>query len=195
MYFANMYCFGNDYDTVGITGIQQCLGVVYVGDGVMYAIHIPFNGTDAEDERGCQAFADYVRNNAGKVGDGHGDLFAFANGASRPTAESNVRLIKKLLKSPDTMLYRINKHLGPNSGKNGALAVVVMVKKTQKTAFNPSALDFSYKPNDDIKWITGGRNESGQYKENSGFKGNKIPNNCNAGWHRLDETNSSHEWL
>jgi len=134
----------------------------------MYAIHIPFNGTDAEDERGCQAFADYVRNNAGKVGDGHGDLFSFANGTSRPTAESNVRLIKKLLKSPDTLLYRINKHLGPNSGKNGALAVVVMVKKTQKTAFNPSSLHFSYKPNDDITWIAGGRGSTPKSNESSG---------------------------
>jgi hypothetical protein len=101
MYFANMYCHGDTNDIVGITGIRGCMGVIYVGAGSIYSIHIPPGGR-AETMGAGKTFVTWVKNQQQKVGKGHGYLFSFSNGRERSltgkdytSAEEETREIKK----------------------------------------------------------------------------------------------------
>lgn len=186
MYFANMYCYGHDNDLVGITGIVGCMGVIYVGAASIYAVHIPNNSAEL-DAAGGKAFAEWVTNQEGQVGKGQGYLFGFCNGANRSTAGAELKAIKKALKSPDTTLYRINKHLGPESGKFGADAVVIMLERVHVTPREPKGCAIWFKANNKITWQAGGKSESDQYKKMAAFTGAQIPSDLEAGWWLMDE--------
>lgn len=185
MYFANMYCYGHDNDLVGITGIVGCMGVIYVGQASIYAVHIP-NNSATLDAKGGKDFADWVTNQETHVGKGHGHLFAFCNGANRPTAKDEVKAIKKALNGPPTALYRINKNLGTASGTSSAEAAVIMLERVHVTQREPEGCAIWYKSNNKITWTAGGKSESGQYKTMSAFTGAQVPNDLNAGWWLMD---------
>ncbi len=119
MYFSNMYSYGHAQDIVGITGIRGCMGIIYVGTGAMYAVHIPPDHDDVQKGARVQ-FETLVKNNEAAVGKGHGYLFAFVNGSNRTDAADEMKDMKKRLNSPPTSVYRIMKHLGQDSGKLGA---------------------------------------------------------------------------
>jgi len=186
MYFANMFCYGNAQDMVGITGIRGCLGVVYIGNGSMYAIHIP-PAHDDEQKLGRKAFETFVKNNEQNVGNGSGYLFAFVNGKNRTGVVDEMKDMKKRLKSPPTAIYRIMKHLGPDSGGYSADSVVIMVERWHASTDNPSGCLMWYKRNDAVNWVGGGANESGQYKDRPSFKGDEVPDEFNAHWWRMDD--------
>lgn len=195
MYFANMYCYGEDQTMVGITGIRGCMGVIYVGAGSMYAIHIPDNGRDMNMQAGKQ-FVTWVKNQGQAVGKGHGHLFGFANGINRSfstanysSAEEEVRAIKKGLNAPPTLLYRIMKHLGVNSGKDSADSAAIMLERVHSTGANPSGCAIWYKRNDDIKWVGGGARETAQYKVDPRYQGDGVPSDLNAHWWRMSGDN------
>ncbi len=194
MYFAGMYCYGFDNDLVGITGIVGCMGVIYVGAGAMYAIHIPDTERDEKYAAG-KSFAAWVKNQQGAVGKGH--LFAFANGTNRSIdmggftkAELEVKAIKKELKSPTTTLYRIMKHLGPGSGGQSAQSAAIMLERVHVSGSNPSGCIMWYQQDfNQITWVDGGKAESGQYKDRASYRGAKIPSDLNSHWWRVDENN------
>jgi hypothetical protein len=194
MYFAQMYCYGFDNDIVGITGIVGCMGVIYVGQGAMYAVHIPDGGA-AENKAAGKTFADWVKNQQGQVGKGHGRLLVFANGTNRSIAkgsfskaEEEAKDIKKALKSPPTTMYRIMKHLGPNSGGQSANSAAIMVERVHATTDNPSGCAIWYKKDfGHITWVAGGKAESGQYKAKPSFCGAIVPSDLNAQWWRMSD--------
>ncbi len=198
MYFANMYCYGFDNDIVGITGIVGCMGVIYVGQGQMYAVHIPDHGKDS-NYAGGKVFSDWVKNQQGAVGKGHGHLFAFVNGINRQDntgtnskAEEEVKAIKKALNSPPTTLNRLMKHLGPGSGGSGALSAAIMLERVHATGENPAGCAMWYAQDfGNLNWVAGGKRETGQYKVNSGFQGAKIPSDLSSHWWRVNDTTCS----
>ena len=189
MYFANMYCYGSDNNTVGITGMLGCMGVVYISAGSMYAIHIPDNN-DRLNKLGGKTFVKWVKNQEQRITQDSGHLIAFINGKNRPDAENEVRTIKEGLKSPTTTLYRILKHLGAGSGGLGADSVAMMVDRVHTSKLAPDGCLCYYKRNADINWVSGMVQESGQYKINNGFKGDKVPSDVQAGWRGFNEDNS-----
>lgn len=196
MYFAQMYCYGFDSDIVGISGIVGCLGVIYVGQGAMYAIHIPDGGA-VENKAAGQTFTTWVTHQQQNVGKGHGSLFLFANGTNRSiskngfsSAEDEAKDIKKALKSPPTTLYRLMKHLGPGSGGQSASSGAIMMERVHVTASNPSGCAIWYKQDfNNITWVNGGKAETGQYKARSNFQGTKVPSDIESHWWRADDTN------
>lgn len=190
MYFADMYCYGSDAGTVGITGIRGCMGIVYIGNGANYAIHIPPDSDDVQ-KAARKAFATFIKNNEQHVGRGNGCLFAFVNGRNRTTATGEMKDMKSRLGSPPTLIYRITKHLGPDSGGLGADAVVIMVEKLHAAGTTADACAIWYKRNDAITWVGGGTHEAGQYKVRQAFQGDKIPDNLNALWRRMTLENQN----
>ncbi|MFZ4411266.1 MAG: hypothetical protein ACOYOH_28260 [Paracraurococcus sp.] len=186
MYFANMYCYGHDNDLVGITGIRGCMGLIYVGAASIYAVHIPPN-TPQEDAVGGKTFADWVKNQEGATGPGHCQLFAFCNGTNR----SEVKKVKKALNSPPTILYRINKHLGPKSGGNQAEAAVIMLQRVYATAREPTGCVVWYTSQNKVSWKAGGKAETGQYKQKPAFQGAEIPSDLECHWWMMDEMTTS----
>lgn len=196
MYFAQMYCYGFDSDIVGISGIVGCIGVIYVGQGAMYAVHIPDGGA-AENKAAGQTFTTWVKQQQQNVGKGHGHLFLFANGTNRSIAkngfskaEDEAKDIKKALNSPPTTVYRLMKHLGPNSGGQSAASAAIMLERVHVTTSNPSGCAIWYKQDfQNIVWVAGGKQESGQYKNRPNFCGTKVPNDLESHWWRADDTN------
>lgn len=192
MYFCNMFCYGDSYATIGITGIMGCMGAIYVGARSMYAIHIPPDKRDVL-QIADETFVRFVRNNEQSVGKGH--LYGFVNGKNRNvdsnndiSAEAEMRFIKKGLGSPSTTLYRIMKHLGPESGKFSADSVVIMLERVHASAYAPGGAAIFYKRNADITWVDGGEPATGQYKPRPAYIPAKIPSDLHSLWrHATDE--------
>lgn len=194
MYFSNMFCYGAANDRVGITGIKGCMGVVYVGAQSMYAIHIPPDGEDVVTQAG-QVFVSFIKNNEAQVGKG-GYLVGFANGSNRTlgsktvlTGPQELKLMKKALNSPPTQLVQIMKHLGPGSGGASADAVVIMVERTHASPFAPHGVLSYYKRNDDITWVDGGQDATGQYKPRPIYLGAQVPSDLFGLWRRMSNEN------
>jgi hypothetical protein len=184
VYFANMFCYGWDHQCVGITGITGCMGVVYKGIRALYAVHIPDN--TQWNAIGGQDFASYVARIEPKPG--KGELFAFLNGNNRTGAPDEVKAIRAILEKPKTTIYRIVTNLGPNSGKENAASVAIVVKHVH------GGLEMLYKPDGNCVWANTGRHEVAQYRANDGFKGNKVPSDLDplwapAGWYPVNKTN------
>lgn len=197
MYFAHMFCYGDANDVAGITGIRGCMGVVYVGTASLYSIHIPPGGR-AETMGAGKTFSRWVKNQENKVGKGHGYLVVFANGRERTlsgkdytSADEEAREIKKSLHSPPTTLYRINKHLGPNSGGLGADSVAIMLERVHASDGNPGGYVCWYKRNDQINWVNGGAQEAGQYLARPQYSGTLVPSDLNSHWWRVGEETCS----
>jgi hypothetical protein len=197
MYFANMYCYGDSNDIVGITGIRNCMGIVYIGSGSMYAIHIPYDKADVW-RTAAQTFINFVSNNNGKAGS-KGSLFGFVNGknnsltskehASALSAGEELAIIKKGLGSPKTVLCRIMKELGGQSGGDMADAAAIMVKRIQVTSKDPSGTAIFYKRDADVTWVSGGEPPTGQYKLFEGFRSAVIPSDLVGLWRRATTEN------
>lgn len=184
MYFANMFCYGRDNNCVGITGIVGCMGVIYKGLGTLYAVHIPDNSQ--WNAKGGEVLADFVLNNENNPG--KGEMFVFLNGTNRPNAEDEVKAIYFKLKKPATTLCRIMKNLGEKSGGNFADSVAIVVRQII------GGLQQLYKPDAQCGWKDGGSPETGQYRANDAFKGNKVPKDLEPewspnGWYPVDEKN------
>jgi hypothetical protein len=191
-----MYCYGFDNDIVGISGIVGCIGVVYIGRGFMYAVHIPDGGPD-ENKMAGKTFARWVKNQELSVGKRDSNLFAFVNGTNRQIASKNfskaedeARDIKKALGSPPTTVFRLMKHLGSQSGTASANSAAIMVERVQPTESNSGGCAMWYKQDfGHIQWVDGGKKESGMYKNKPSFSGTKKPSDLNAHWWRIDTTN------
>lgn len=182
MYFANMYCYGWDHNAVGITGIRGCMGAVYRGAHALYAVHIPDHG--AQDNRaGADAFAQWVRGFEAGTGT-KGDLYVFANGINRPSAEHEAKHLKSALHAKHATVYRVMQHLGPDSGGNQADSASILVR-------SGAHIDLLYKHVPDDQYIAGGRAESGQYKVRAAFQGNAVPSDYLApvGWYPMTGAN------
>jgi hypothetical protein len=194
MYFSNMYCYGQDPTLIGVTGIVGCIGVVFVGHASMYAIHIPDNGPAVNYAAG-KTFADWVKNSEQNTKAGY--LLTFSNGTNRSmsgknfsTTEDETAAIKKLLKGPTTTIYRIKKHLGPNSGGASANSAAIMIDRVHPSASNPSgAVPWFKQDFGKITWVPGGSAETAQYLARPQYRGAKIPSDMNAGWWRMDADN------
>jgi hypothetical protein len=187
MYFANMFCYGSAQDKVGITGIRGCMGIVYIGGASMYALHIPPDSDDVQKMARVD-FEAFVKNNE-PVAKGSGYLFAFVNGKNRPSAVDEMKDMKKRLNAPPTIIYRMMKHLGQDSGGFGADSVAIMLERWHASTDNPSGCLIWYKRNDDITWVGGGARESGQYKPRPAYQGDEVPSEFNAHWWRMDGLN------
>jgi hypothetical protein len=190
VYFANMFCYGHDNNLVGITGIRGCMGVIYVGAASIYAVHIPDNSADM-NALGGKTFADWVKNQEGATGKGHGHLFAFCNGTNRPSAEAEVKAIKKALNKPPTILYRILKHLGPQSGGNQAEAATIMMERVHATAREPAGVVAWYISDNKVTWTAGGKAETGQYNNKPAYQGASVPSDLECHWWLMDETTTT----
>lgn len=191
MYFADMFCYGQDNALVGVTGIRGCMAVIYVGAGSMYAVHIPDSAPVQRNAVGRATFSTWVGNQEPHVGKGYGSLIVICNGSERGTAAAEAKEIKRALRSPPTTLYRINKHLGPNSGGFGADSVVTMVERVHATPDNPTGCAIWYKRNDSVNWIAAGSAESGQYEVQVRFQGAKAPSDLEAHWWRVSDLTAS----
>ena len=200
IYFSNMFCYGDANDTVGITGIRGCMGIVFVGAQSMYAIHIPPDAKEVVKMAG-ETFVNFVKNNeGGNIKNGR--LFGFLNGENRSvptksviTGDEELRLIKKGLSSflsgPKTVLYRINKHLGINSGGTEADGVVIMIERVHVSAYYPDGVSIFYKRADDVQWTAGGEPPTGQYKARRNYLGAFIPTDMFGMWRRANDDNCS----
>jgi hypothetical protein len=194
MYFSQMFCYGFDNDIVGISGIVGCMGVIFVGHGSMYAVHIPDGGPD-ENKMAADTFVTWVKNQQQNTGDGY--LYVFANGKNRSlagknstSAEDEAKYIKKKLKNPKTTLYRIVKNLGPDSGGYGANSAAIMLERVIASSDNPGGCAIWYKQDfGKINWINGGKAETSQYKHRPQYCGTKIPDNLNSSWWRMSDKN------
>jgi hypothetical protein len=172
------------------------MGAIYVGARSMYAIHIPPDKKDVIQAAG-ETFVRFIKNNEGRVRSS-AYLFGFVNGKNRNvtssndiTAEEEMRLMKKALNSPNTTLYRINKHLGPQSGGFSADSVVIMVDRVHASAYYPSGCAIYYKRNADITWVDGGEPATGQYKPRPDYIPAKIPSDLFGQWRRATTENCS----
>src|SRR5690242_9000957 len=122
MYWAHMYCYGWDYNCVGITSIRGCIGCVYVGSGALYAIHIPPQTLEKQLLGGAE-FANYIMHGPDKSRKKQGELHVFVNGTNRIEVKEEVRAMRRILKKPAATVYRIMNHLGPGSGGDYADSV------------------------------------------------------------------------
>jgi hypothetical protein len=106
-YYSDMFCYGCDDQEVGITGFRSCLGAVYVGKRLLYAIHVPPTGSAP---RAPRAFADLVSSFVEPKG--KGKLLVFTNANERFGVEEEAKAIKRELGSPTTYLYRLTSYAG-----------------------------------------------------------------------------------
>lgn len=191
MYFANMYAYGSHRHTIGITGFVSCIGVVFVGNASMHAVHIP-DSVSNPPLNGGNAFVAHVQNNEQNTGTGH--LFLFANGTNRGPAsiypvETQAAAIKAQLGNPATTVFRINRNLGPNSGTAGANSAVVMVARFLTALGNPSNCLMWYKPEAQVNWDAAkGTAPAGRYDQRIPADTN-APGDISAGWFPIDNTN------
>jgi hypothetical protein len=185
---AQMYCYGWDYNCVGITGIRGCIGCVYVGQSAIYAIHIPPQ-TLEKQQAGAAEFANYVLHGPDKKTGTEGQLHVFVNGKNRNEAEEEARALRSKLNQPVTKVYRIMKHLGPKSGTDSADAVSILVKRVA------SSLNMTYKHVPDDNWDAGGKEKIGCYDKRfeGSFGDAVVPNDAELanGWHQVDASNCS----
>jgi hypothetical protein len=191
MYFANMYSYGRSTDgKVGITPIRGCMGIIYFGNLGPYAIHIPPTN-DNDEKAGREAFAHYVSNNEG-ISLGSGSLFAFVNGRNRPNADAEMQHMKQLLNNPPTTIYRIKKHLGPDSGRLGAESPAIMMEHSQPTKKNGSGCFGFYKKDGSVTWVKTGEPRAGFYGlegRADGFQSNQIPSNF-GDWYPVEKSDN-----
>ena len=200
-YFAEMYCYGKAHTHIGITGIRNCYGVIYIGARYGYAIHIPLHAKD-DSILAAETFVRFVRNNEGSIGR-RGHLFGFINGTNWnvPTAESRtsisgeelLKVIKRglgsLINSPPATLYRINQHLGTQSGGQGADAAVIMIERVHVDIQNPDGCVKLYKRENDITYEHYGSPPDGQYKVRPNFATqhrNPVNMGLAAGWYPIN---------
>ena len=186
MYFANMFCYGRDTTTIGVTGILGCLGIIYVGAGAMYATHIVC-GSERDDADGRETFTSWIKRQEQRAGKGH--LFLFTNARNRPQAAEEARELKKALNGPATTVYQIMKNLEPKVGTSDQASVVTLLDRGHSNINNPSGCNIFYKKNEDIVWVDGGSAESGQYKARPSFCGAKIPSDVTFGWRTVGAGN------
>jgi hypothetical protein len=203
-YFAEMFCYGKAHTHVGITGIKNCYGIIYVGAHYGYAIHIPYQTKD-DAMLGATTFIRHVKNNEGSTG-ANGHLFGFINGSNwnlstreHRTSISGPELLEVIKKglgsrrnSPAATLYRIRQHLGPNSGGDSAKAVVIMIERVHVNDNNADGCVKLYRAEDEITYEHYGSPPDGQYKGSSRFGTlHRNPTNMGqaAGWHPMDAVN------
>jgi hypothetical protein len=200
MYFCDMYCYGDSNDSIiGITGIRNCMGIVYAGPGRLYAVHIPFD--DAPVWRhAAEAFTRCIKNSGGNGGS-KGYLFGFVNGSNNTltskdsakilSADEELLIIKKGLGSPKTVLYRFKAHLGTQSGGDMADSAAIMVQRAHAATDNPSGIQVFYKRNDEINWVAGGEPPIGQFKIRQGTAAAIRPAQIDMSWIRAGKGNST----
>jgi hypothetical protein len=195
-----MYCYGDSNDSIiGITGIRNCMGIVYAGPGRLYAVHIPYDDAPVW-RRAAEMFIRCIKNSGGNGGS-KGYLFSFANGTNNKlsskdsdkilSANEELVIIKKGLGSPKTVLYRFNEHLGEQSGGDYADSAAIMVQRAHASSSDPSGLQIFYKRNNDVNWVPGGEPPTGQFKTRPDRLGAVRPAQIDMSWIRANKDNST----
>ncbi len=187
MYYAQMYCYGQDNDHVGITGIVGCLGALFAAPHRLYAAHIPPAGNPVRDLLGAIHFCRMIL-----IGEGAGpagSLHLFVNGRNRVQVDSEARNMRNALGGPETLVYRMMTNLGNGSGGMGADAATIKVER------NGQDIDIEYKHVPDNDWEDGGNAKTGCYHPpmDGTFGGAVVPTNAqlNAVWFPMDHTTCS----
>ena len=160
MYFADMYCYGKDPTLVGITGFESCIGVIYVGNNDLYAVHIPFTKSMLD---GAARFAAFITANGAKI-DKAGFVGVFTNGTQRGGGVgAEAHLLRQNLGHPHTVLYRL---------KDVRTAAVYVERQASS-----NNVKMYVKDNNTVTWQDGGSPRSGCYdmKFSASFNDAKVP--------------------
>jgi hypothetical protein len=186
MYYAQMFCYGTDPNHVGITGIRGCLGAVFASPNHLYAVHIPPMNAQ-RDAQGASAFTAMITGAEGA--NPSGNLYLFVNGMNRTQALDEARAMKEDLSGAPCQVYRIMANLGAQSGTAQADSVVIKVERMI------GGFDLSYKRDDDLNWIDGGRQKTGCYYPamDGSFGSAKVPDApaFTGGWFQMTRATCS----
>jgi hypothetical protein len=185
MYYSNMYEYGVHNTTVGITGFVTCIGVVFVTNQHLYAIHIP--QTPARYVAGLSAFGMFIaQTEAPNV---RGDILVFSNSPQRPDVVNELQPLIDALNVNTSTLYRLN-GVGLNNAANAA-AVQVNRLVGGVGGFGVSV---KYDVDNNFAWIAGGTAPSGRYAPGA-LGGGVVPNGA-VNWTNITALNSliSYPW-
>jgi hypothetical protein len=179
MYFSNMYEFGEHNTTVGVTGFVTCIGVVFVTDQRLYAIHIP--QTPARYADGQREFGMFIaRTESPRV---RGDLLVFCNSPQRPDIVNELRPLVGALNVNTNTLYRLN---GPGLN-NAANAAAVKVERLVG-GVGGFGVSVKYQVDGAIGWVAGGTAPTGRYAPGA-LGGGVVPNGA-VNWLNVTALNS-----
>lgn len=122
MFIATMYSYGRDPACVGVDGIVTCMGVFLSYQGMLYAVHIPDNGPEA-NAMGREAFVTFVQREEPGFRGKEAKLFGVTNNKARGTADVELAKIGKNLKVDYVVLTRLEEGLGDKNGPEAAAVV------------------------------------------------------------------------
>ncbi|OAI16664.1 MULTISPECIES: hypothetical protein [Methylomonas] len=166
MYYSNMYEFGVHNTTVGVTGFVTCIGVVFVTNQQLYAIHIP--QTPARYADAHREFGMFIARTEGpRI---QGDILVFCNSPQRANVVNELRPLIGALNVNTSTLYRLN---GPGLN-NAANAAAVQVDRVVAGVAG-FGVSVKYEVNNNIAWVAGGTAPSGRYAP-GGLGGGGVPN-------------------
>jgi len=185
MYYSNMYEYGVHNTTVGITGFVTCIGVVFVTDQQLYAIHIP--QTPARYADAQREFGMFIaRTEAPRV---RGDILVFCNSPQRPDVVTELRPLIGALNVNTSTLYRLN-----GAGLNNAANAAAVQVNRLVAGIGGFGVNVKYEVNNNIAWIAGGTGPSGRYAP-GGLGGGVVPSGA-VNWMNVTALNSqiSYPW-
>lgn len=185
MYYSNMYEYGAHNTTVGITGFVTCIGVVFVTDQHLYAVHIP--QTPARYHDAHREFGGFIAQTEGpRV---RGDILVFCNSPQRPDIVNELRPLIDALNVNTSTLYRLN---GPGLN-NAANAAAVQVNRLV-AGVGGFGVSVKYDVDNNFAWIAGGTVPSGRYAPGAIGAG-VVPNGA-VNWNNINAQNSliSYPW-
>ena len=184
MYIATMYSYGMDNDCVGVDGIDSCMGVFLVYDRMMFAIHVPNNSSEV-NEQGKETFVTFIKKQIPKYKGSNARLYAVVNNISRgkPGAEDEVRGYITRLKPAETVFTRLRDNV------SGVAAAVLC----ELAPIGSRGVALKYQPHATAGWQnnSGGTPRSGSYK-NHGYDGVFSVSSTSgvAGWVPVNISNS-----
>ncbi len=187
MFIATMYSYGMDDDCVGVDGIRGCMGVFLAYRPALYAIHLPDN-TSQRNDQGRTAFVNFIQQQVHGFQGNDARLYGVVNGANRPSALSELKHFCEDLGIPRFTFARLRKNLGVEGAQQDAAAVLCEYIPQQKDC------RLKYKRADDANWITGvGTVRTGFYFNNSfdTIYSVNIRTLNQTGWNVVDDNNSS----
>jgi hypothetical protein len=185
MFIATMYSYGKDSACVGVDGIRTCMGVFVAYEKMLYAIHVPWNSADKNDQ-GRAAFVSYVKKEAGTFRGKEARLYGVTNNKERGTAEDELRAYKKDLKPRQTVLIRLRENLGTTPDAAAVLCEYV------GNGNGGNGVVQKYRSADSTGWQTGGgTTRAGYYINPSMDSVFSTPSTAvSSGWHLVNFTNS-----
>lgn len=180
MYIADMFCYGSSTDSVGVNGINGCMGVFIACNQVLYAAHMP--DSINYNQPGRIAFANFVSHGA-NWNPAQATMVGVLNGSNRSSAKGELVDIAQRLNIRSFRTVRLRQGIEKTTGNEPLAAAVLFLFKPQ----GGGAIEMRYQMDKYVKWVQNqGEARAGQYRALRGDRRFWTSAAWGAGWNAVD---------